>query len=266
MNVCTVAYLPPKSWGCSVAFHDNLAKYPTRYPLVLFSEAAQDWPAATRINGSPEILKGAKMDNGQANKFAINNLVFLTGMRVAIKNGFTHAIYLEADCRVGVPGWDALVFEEAFNIGRPLIIGGTVAVYNPCNHNMRAARRWEELVARNVRRNVPIATYGYKGAADHHPSCVFTNGALTVLDLAWIGRLFDLSNTPTLARNLPPWDMAIGMRIWEMFGVEAYDVVGHLTTVYSGYGDVLTTEAERIQMLRDGKVVAVHQVKTNVVI
>jgi hypothetical protein len=67
-----------------------------------------------------------------------------------------------------------------------------------------------------------------------------------------------------LALDSKPWDLELGVRIWKQFGVEAYDMVANLKTVFSSYGNVITTEAERIAMLQDGSRRLVHQVKSDV--
>lgn len=268
MKLAVLAYLPPKAWGCSATFAKNLEKFPTKYDLLTYSES-EDWPSAIRLRGNPEVVKGARMipsprsAHGSQNPFAVNNLVFFTGLNVAIKNGYTHAIYLESDCRVGRAHWDEVLFDEFFTIGRPLVCGGTLAVYNPCNYSPKATRRWEALVARNYRRNVPVATYGWLPASQKHPSMVFPNGAFSVLDLAWMARLYDLSDTMKLAVNSQPWDFETGLRIWEKFEEDAFEVCGFMNSIYSGYADILTTPDERKDMITSGKVVGAHQIKDN---
>lgn len=262
MNLASLLYLPPpKAYPSAEAFVKNLQRFPPKHPLIVYSDHDYNWPDQILLPGSPECVKGATDAQGRPNQFAINNLVFLTGLRIAIAKGVSHCIYLEADCRVGCKDWDDHIFEEYFTLPRPAIAAGTLATYNPCNHSAEAARRWQQLVARNTRRNVPVATYGWVGAAQQHPSCVFPNGALSVLDIDWMQRLFPLDNTVKTAGDLCAWDMALGKNIWERFGVQSYDVMGFLECIYSSYGDILTTQEERLQMLRDLKAVAVHQVK-----
>lgn len=260
MKLCALAYLPPKAFGCSKVFAENLDQFPTKYDLLTYSES-EDWPGAVRLKGNPEQVKNTTFQDGRPNPFAINNLVFFTGVRIAQSKGYTHFIYLESDCRVGRKDWDEVIFEEYFNLGKPTLAAGTLACYNPNNFSLLAAKRWAELVSKNISRNVPIATYGWKGAAEKFPCCVFPNGALGVYDLAWMGQLFDLNNTMDVAKCHTAWDMAFGVNIWKLFEEDSYEVLGMLQSVFSSYGDVLTTEEQRLQWLREGKFVAVHQVK-----
>jgi hypothetical protein len=94
---------------------------------------------------------------------------------------------------------------------------------------------------------------------------VFVNGSLGVYDVAALLDLFgtngQLENTVQLAGLSAPWDLEIGKRLWAKHGVGAYEKVTHLTSIYSSYGDVLTTEADRMAMLNNG-VRGVHQVKS----
>ena len=85
---------------------------------------------------------------------------------------------------------------------------------------------------------------------------------LSVISMDWAAVLFDLQNTVNAALNMGPWDMHLGIQVWKRFEVGSYDVMGMLTKIYSGYGDVLTTPEERLNWLRNGDYVAVHQVKT----
>lgn len=268
-NISSLLYLPPpKAYPGTASLLDNLKEFPPVHPLIIYSDYDYGFPGQIVLKGNPEVLKNATFPDGKPNKFAMNNLVFLTGLRIAAAQGLSHCLYLEADCRFGCLGWDDIIFNEYFSLPFPAIAAGTLAVYNPCNWNAAAARRWESLIARRntlpdgtVRKNVPVATYGWVSAAQKHPSLVFPNGALTVMDLWWMRQIFDLEDTVKTACGIPPWDQFMGMQIWQRFEERSYDVLGFLETIYSGYGDVMTSLDERMQWLREGRYVAVHQIK-----
>lgn len=263
LNLGTVLYVPPPDrYPGANAILANLRNHPPALPLIVYSDHPHDWPELVRLRASPEAVKVLTDKDNKPNRWGLNNAVFMTGLRIARERGFSHVIYLEADCRVKGKGWDARLFEEYFTLGRPCIMAGTLAAYNPCNWSLEAARRWQQLVAGNQDRNMPVATYGWKGAAERHPCCVFSNGAFSVLNMAWMPILFALDNSVQSALNMGPWDMELGMQIWKRFEELAYDVTGMLHSVYSGYGDVLTTEAQRLQWLRDGLYCGVHQIKS----
>lgn len=270
MKLCSMAYLPPPAFTGATAFHENVRRFKTTYPLVLLSE--HDWPElAIKLKLSPE----TPFAQAKPHKFVINNVLFFTALKIARDQGFSHLLYLESDCRVGCDNWDGKMFDEYFNIGRPLICGGTCACYNSANWNPKAHQRWERLIVDNATKwqqkpyaecvkNVPIASYGWKAAADKSPACVFPNGALAIYSISWMHELFDLTQSAVvLASNPGPFDMLNGVKIWERFEEDAYEVVGHLASCYSGYGDLVTTPEGRKQMLTSGKVCAVHQIKDN---
>lgn len=261
MKTVTIAYCPPFSFPGAEAFGRNLKAFPPTGEFVTYSDAPGNWPAAIPLNGNPEQFRGAKFSDGKPNPFAVHNVVWLTGLRIARDRGATHVLYVEADCRMGKEGWDEIIFEEYFNLGKPAIVAGTLSVYNPCNSTPRGCQKWRDLVGKNHRHGIPTATYGWFGANQPGPSCCFPNGALAVYDMAWMQAFWNLDDTAGAAVNNTAFDMAIGQKLWEMFGDDAYEVVGSLDSVFSGYGNVLTTEEQRLQMVRDGKIVGCHQVK-----
>lgn len=267
MKLAVLSYIaPPTFQGADTGvFLDNLKRNPPNNPLVTYSD--HDWPDLTiKLKGSPEVLKGAKDKKGLPNKWAVNNFVFFTGLRIAVRNGYSHILYLEADCRVKGKGWDDILFEEYFSHPRALACAGSLVCYNPCNSGPLGFARWNQLVSRNIYKNFPIPTYGWKACSDGSGSSVFPNGAGTIMDIAWMQNLFDLENSGGLAAELFAWDFAIGERLWEKMGPDAYLCVAHLEKMYSSYGDELTKEHERMQMLHDGRAVLVHQVKSSATI
>ena len=264
MKICSFLYCPaPASYPAAAAMLENLKRFPPKHDLVLYSEHDHGWPGQIKLKISPEVVKtfNGPAYNGKQD-FRISNVCFLTGLQIIRNQGYTHAIALEADCRVGCKDWDDAIFSEYFSLGRPCITAGSLAFYNPANHSAKALSKWQAIVALNTARNFPCPTYGWVGAADKHPSCVFPNGALSVVDVTWMQRLFALENAVSEAVNMGPWDMVIGQKIWEMFAEDAYEVTGQIGCIFSGYGDIVTTESQRLEMLRTGRVVAIHQVKS----
>lgn len=272
MKLCVVGYLPPPKFVCTMTFLANLQKFWPANKTILYSDFPY-WKEPFNLDviplhASPEILKKATIA-GKPNTWAVNNAVFLTGMRMARQTGFDHAIYVESDCRFGCKDWDQRIFEEHFSLGFPNIASGSLVVWSPFNAGLEVTRRWERLIVErnekreNPKRNFPIPTYGTR---DSGLPSIFPNGALGVYDLRWIAEMFDLNNTIQIASESHAWDFLIGEKIWQRFGVQSFDVVGNLTCIFSGYGDQITTEQERMAMLRNGDVVAVHQVKSDATI
>lgn len=265
MKLAIIGYVPPPHVGNPATFLANVNKFKRSTDLVLYSD--HDWPDVMKLRHSPEFMRNARFPDGQTvNKFAVQNTIFFTGLRIALLKGYTHYITLEDDVRVGRDDWDSLIWEEYFGFGRPLIASGTLVCYNPCNWSRLAVDRWQDLLKKNLRRNFPIATYGYTGAGQVSSSCLFPNGALAVYDVRWLCKLYNLhegSQIPEMVRSLQAWDMDIGFQVWKEFEESSYDFMAHSDEVFSGYGNIVTTEDERKKMLTDHKVVAVHQIKTN---
>lgn len=270
MKLLSIGYVPPPKLPCATAFYENMRQFKCKHERILLSD--HDWPDTFKLKLSPE----APYADGKPHKFAINNVLFFTCLRVAAERGYSHMIYLEADCRVGCDYWDDIMFAEHFSVGRPLVCSGSLACYNPANYSLKAMQRWEKLVVDNAikwqkkpydqcRLNMPIATYGWKGASEKSPSCVFPNGALSILNVEWMKELFPLMSTGAvkLAETQGPFDMAIGILAWEKLKEDAYEVMAHLNCIYSGYSDVITTESERQEMLTSGRVCAAHQFKSD---
>src|SRR5688572_21289200 len=262
MNPCVLAYCPPPDIRGAKSFLHNMSAWRTRHPLILFSD--HDYgPAVKRINASPEFIRNqAKYPNGQPNKWAINNLVFLTGLRVILEAGFTHFLYAEADCRVNDHEWDGLIFDEFQRRNPEAIVAGTIAGYNVCNKNIAFSRAWNEFIQAQKGSRFPITSYGGNGSAEAHEPAVFPNGALGIYDIEWLKRQYGTEKTVRTASEMTAFDYDIGRRLVREFGTDVFNYVLHMETVYSSYGDVQTTEAERRDMLTTRKVVAVHQIKS----
>lgn len=261
MKLAVLAYVPPHDRFHPRVFVENLKKFKPKHDLMLYSD---DWPDTIKIGNPDSIKKVASADIPQQ-KWSLNNIIFFTALRIAVQNNVTHILYMESDSRVGRDGWDDEIFSEFFkNPGA--IIGGSMVCYNPANFSMEATERWVQAVSQNSRKNFPIPTYGWKGAADKSDSCVFVNGSIGVYDVKWMSELFNLNDSARLSLQSTAWDMEVGARLWQKFGARTYDFVAHLRCMFSSYGEILTTEEQRMQMLRSGLCCAVHQCKSDATI
>lgn len=254
-----ICYVPDKSFGNPDEFLANLAAYPSQYPLIKYSHA--DWPDCIRLKGSPEIVSGAVDDKGRPKLYAISNMIFFTGLRIAMAHKFTHILVLEPDCRVG-PDWDSIMFDEFFK-NSPPIMGGSIVIHNPCNHNLATIARWKKFVCAS-KGICPVQTFGNKSCSETGNMVVRTNGALSIFTMSDLLDIFtpeELENSAGLARKSLEWDLEIGLRFSIKYDYGIFDRIKHLSTIWSTFGNVLSTEDERLKMLADGKVVGVHQIK-----
>lgn len=269
MKLGIIGYVPPPNYanGVGNVFLENLKRNRPHAEMILYSDYhgyKSDWFKFIPLVTGPEIFRNHPVNAGKQNDFAMNNGIWVTGMFFASQCGFTHVIYLESDCRFGEPGWDIPMWEEFFGAGKPLVAAGSLVCWNPCIGGYEAVKRWQQLIASNSRKNFPIPTYGYGSTFTGKPS-VFPNGALGIYDVNWIKQFIDVTDTLAMVKS-HAWDFMIGDKIWERFGVQSYDVVHHLNCIYSSYGEQVSTEAERLAMLKSKQAVAVHQIKSTATI
>ncbi len=282
MNPCIIAYIPRPGRGNPEVFLENLrVNWPTT-PTILFSEVEwPEWEGIKKMNADPEeVIRGAQESQrsgyGKRNPMALKNVPFFCALKLAIKGGYSHFMFLETDCRVRHnrvitdDTWDQQVLREFERKQQrskvPLIGAGTIVIYNPSNGGAAGYLRFQRLMGNCADHCRIMAIYGGKGAEDKSGSCIFPNGALGVYSVEQLTLLFpeigEHGGEVKLSHQCTAWDMEIGKRVWQKHADKAYDHLAQLWSIYSGYGNVLTTEEERLKMLTDGTVVAVHQVKS----
>jgi hypothetical protein len=267
MKIGIIGYVPPPNIGHPQAFLDNINSFKHEHELLLYSD--HDWPNITHKVPSPEVIKKSSPQN----LWAVPALAFLHGLRLAIIAKFDYVLILEPDVRVGCDGWDKIITDEAFKDGE-FAAAGTIICYNPFNGGRENADKFVQFITKhNIGENnwrkpitvrVPrVATYGSKGMKDHSGCAAFPNGALAVYHVETLKKVFGKNDIVTLAANSHAWDLEIGKGLWTIFGDKVFDNIRNLSSIYSSYGDVITTEHERISMLESGQVVGIHQVKSN---
>lgn len=257
-----IGYLPPPGKGHPEAFLKNIRQYPPMRPLVLFSD--HDYgDGIIKIPASPEL---AKTDS---NKMAVQNLIFWTAVRMAASMRFTHILIIESDCRVSCKYWDARIWDEFMDKNQNAVAGGSITIFNPCSVSGNAGRRFEQFVIETANdRPMPLSITGSANLAEFRPSCVFPNGAFGIYRMDWILKTFPQvigkpSDYYELAQKNKTWDYHIGDKLWSEFGDKIYDNVVSIGCVYSGYGNVMSDEEERKKLLESGRVVGIHQIKSD---
>lgn len=255
------------------AFIENIRKFRTRQPLILYTDG--NWKADVQIpNPETVINPDVKLANGWPNQFVLNNLIFFTGLRIALRRGFSHIIYLEADCRVGCDYWDDALFDFHFRSPEPLVASGTAVAFNICTAGREAHARFTQW--REAQKMIPgfvvePPVYGWRGqSTTTEKPTVFVNGALGVYDVRFLQKVFQMDGLPpettkdkckALAERTFAWDFALGFELWKLFGVHSFNLIANNPAVYSGFGDVLSTPEERMELLRNGTCKAIHQIK-----
>ena len=257
MNVATLAYYPPSRIPTSEAFRQNIRRFKTKYPVILYSDTP-DQDDVRRIENPERYAKAGK-------PFAISNFCWLKALQIAVQEKIDWLIYMEADCRVNGHEWDAHLMDE-FSTFDKAACGGTPV----CWHLNRGGRiltiRLIEYIAEyQSHAGIPMAMHGALGGLGRHPMqvqpCLYPNGAAAVYNVELMLKMFpDYMNSGS-ASQTTAWDMHIGYMLHNYFGDQLCDMVAPLVTVFSGYGDEILTERERQDWLSTGRVIASHQHK-----
>jgi hypothetical protein len=227
----------------------------------------------------------------------ISNLAFIYCLQAATRRGYTHMLYVESDCRFKGNGWDAIMFEEFFSQPFPALAGGSVTAHSMINGGGEFYRRFTKYF-KEKQKNLPMPVFGIQVASfmkakdafqDGAPQIIspgdfraelfpikpsiYPNGAIGIYDVGMLREIFGMNPDGTFKPDYnavkvvswPAWDYMIGIALYERFGLDVFEVVAHLETCFSSYGDSLTTEDERLQMLRNGVVRGIHQYKGELV-
>lgn len=254
-----VGYIPPARFGNTPLWRQNLSDCPPKHPLHLYSWEFRDQPGVIPLKGNPDKAWTGK------NHMAVNNAVFYTGVIIAWKHGLTHMLYIEEDCRFGQAGWDDIMLAELLEKDPEAYMAGCPVVFNPSSWDGSSAVAFERFIERTKPRPYPIPVAGNSRLAEKQQACVFVNGALAIYSVDWLLQIFPelkTGNISNLVQNAQTWDYEIGLRLWKQCGEKSYDKIVALTSCYSGYGNLITSEQQRKDWLQSGKIVAVHQIKS----
>ena len=195
----------------------------------------------------------------------INNFLFLKALEIAKAAGLDYYLFMESDSRVAGDQFDLWIFNDFFH----RYPNGVACAGTPVCWDMAAGgREFAKRVVSEAWRyqnstGIPVSFYSGKNPMDCSGGAYYPNGSLAVYETKAMNTIFagfdvDIVN---LSRRLTAFDLALGRSLWNYHGANAVDHVGWLSSVYSAYGNCVTTEAERLQFLADKKFVAVHQVK-----
>lgn len=269
-----MVYIPPIGFKGTEFFVQNLKKNPPTGRLIVLSDSDYknefDWfpkPEFIKLEISPERLKCAEINRTSG----ISNALFICAMREAKKRNIRHVLYLESDCRLSVPNWDAVVFEEFHALNFPVIAAGTLMTWNIFNGGNTWVKPWQKLLADNFGAPCPVHSYGlmpnsFNGKDNPHNPTIFPNGAGMVISVDWAHELFGgFQNLHAIAigegQDGQAWDWQLGSRARQRFGPDVFSLFAHLKTVCSCYGDLVLTNEERLKLLREQKVMISHQHK-----
>lgn len=254
MNKAILAYIPDVSRMHPESFLRNIRHYKTDIPIILYGENSSQVDVTIP---DPAPVKSSK------NRVGIHNLVFLHGLEIAQKKRIDRFLYMELDCRIGCDHWAEKMFEEVEH-RRDMFMAGTIACYNTKAMKPAQAKAAQDYCSEYTKATgfkVPV----FEAKQPRPVGCVFIMGGASIFNTAVASDIFlgferDLHQK---AIQKPAYDLFLGMRTAQLFGANATNKLPFLTCSFSSYGSKINTEAERIEMLRTGKVCAIHQVKTN---
>lgn len=273
MHLASLLYLPPVTVAPqrTSACLANLAHWKHKYPLYVYSDArwhsslwrwlGQAGPVRFFPCVNPEVVKSETVHH-------VPKLAYLIGLGIAVDMGATHFCTLETDTRVWGDNWDEAIFDEFLAQGENKVLGGTMFVWHPFNDGLDYALEFTDFFQSancgfmKERYPVPrVFVYGGKGSCTHHKPCAYPNGALSIAKTEFVVRCFGHRDPRHAAQEGSAWDAHLGHFILEDYGASGYRRLAPLRSVYSVYGDLLSSSGMRQEMLRSGQVRGVHQIK-----
>jgi hypothetical protein len=284
VKLMIAGYVPPPNFPGAKAFLENIRRFKTVNELFLFSDHS--------AYGFQTILPPDDMKRHNE-RCGISNALFVMAVRFALQRGATHMLYLESDCRVGIDYWDEIMFNEYFAFKFPKVAAGSLVAHSCTNGGYDYYKRFWQFLMEHGKRKQFIPIYGIPvmaglamrefgeeaglvvkpgDARTKYKPAVYPNGALGIYDVSWMAELFGINpdgkfrSDQSLIQHVQAsaWDHMIGVRLYDRFGEDALEMVGHLDSCFSSYGDSVSTESQRMTMLQIGRVVAIHQVKSEV--
>lgn len=258
MNLGSIVYVPPKGRLNSDAFMANINAYSSKYPIYFYSDE--------KGRGIENLIANPEQVRNPRRPWTVNNAIFLFGLKLAADAGLDYMLYFESDSRVRGNHWDGIMFDEAFAGCLEPICYGTPVAWNISQAGRRALTKVTEFGCKVLSLSgIPMPVYGWHRPGSLDTICAYPNGSLSVLHVPTMLEIFsgfelDIGRS---ASTFDGWDLVIGRGLWQKFGVDLFDRFAVARRSYSGYGDLITTEKERVDMLSNGTHVAIHQVKSD---
>lgn len=257
MRLGIVAHIPPASHGFDPGpFVTNITQFLCHHPLVTFGVDGSG--AEVDIEDFSHLITGPKWP-------CFSNYVFLKAMEIMERLKFTHVIYLEEDCRVGVDRWDERLL---WDWNERSVVGGTPAIWNYHKSLLKnpSVRKWIDHYRDETDQRAPLLFNKWSQAQGPENSSIpwlHPIGALALYDLRWLKTVFPGWNQGCgrLASNIGPFDLHIGKHLWNSYGYNQFDHFSLLGSIFSGYKDQNLTLEQRKVGLVNGTFVAVHPIK-----
>lgn len=264
-KICVMCYLPPRSYPGFRSFIQNISDAKPSLPVLWYSDEPTENSEGMNIGDVIKVAGTSQLD-GFRNLVAYKSIIaahyFFEGIRLASSMGYDYAINLEADCRVSA-GWDVKIIEEFSQWPWPAAFAGSPMIWRKSRSGEAVERSIDEYIKDHKIANPPsiISDDGNGGAS------LYPNGALAVYDVQQVLRIFrrykkDWNQTMTA---VAPYDAEIGRNAIISWAHNATRFVCPLPSVHSTYATDITGDEARMNLLKAGKVVAVHPIKSDTI-
>ena len=199
-------------------------------------------------------------------------LAFLHILKAAIERKLTHFILIETDCRFSADYWDQKMWQEFKAWPEEALLGGTPVCWHPWSKGHDESQKLIDYAHRY--QQASGVAMAFEGAySSQWGMAIYPNGALAIYSVSECREyLSDVLPVLDAAPNkqgamLAPFhtfDLHIGRRLVAKHGVSgALAKLAYLPSVYSGCKNHHVTLEERLAMIRTGRKVAVHHIKTS---
>lgn len=174
----------------------------------------------------------------------------------------TDLLYVEPDCRFGASGWDTRLWQEHLG-NRGVRCSGSPVMWGVLGQGGPSVMKVVDY-AHRYQQQTGLALAFEGGHAER--LAIYPNGALAIYTRELLQQAFGdgmaLVGLPEYCASIPAYDLHIGHFLAQEGVASALAAVGWLRSAYSGCGDHQYSLDARLAMLRQGDIVAIHQVKT----
>lgn len=263
MNLIIIAYASKpgaheRRTGYAGSFVSDYLAFKTRHDKYLLSE--YKWPSAIKVN-DPALYNYKE-------KNMLTHLIFLYALRFAIKIKASHFMFVEQDCRMAGDYWDVPIADEFLaHDSLPRIAGTTVLFNNDRDYNLMKGVTWFIQNKINLNNKGSVIPYWFQSNGDlANKGCkgIYVNGALGIFDVNYLKRHYGQINIYSHSHSNYLWDIMISKYLYDDYGSDCFKHAQPIYSIWSMCNYRYASEGRLIEMLKDRKIMAAHQIKSDV--